>query len=172
MVHALLDGRQTVVLRKGGIHEKRFELAAEQFLLFPTVAHGHTERVRPEHRELLDAAAPDSTAEAVVLRAAAKVVGAVEITRPDRLAEIEDLHIWTTASVRADRLDFRPRHRLTALVLSVRPLIRPVTVARIPEFGGCRSWVELSMPELVLGPAVVEQSDLAGITERVRRTVG
>ncbi len=54
-VHALLDGRQTVLLRKGGIHEKRFEVAAREFLLFPTVAHSHAERVRPEHRDLLDA---------------------------------------------------------------------------------------------------------------------
>ncbi|WP_143119568.1 DUF1802 family protein, partial [Mycobacterium tuberculosis] len=27
VVHALLDGRQTVLLRKGGIGEKRFEVA-------------------------------------------------------------------------------------------------------------------------------------------------
>ena len=27
VVHALLDGRQTVLLRKGGIHEKRFAVA-------------------------------------------------------------------------------------------------------------------------------------------------
>ena len=60
MVHALLDGRQRVLLRKGGIGEKRFELAAGEFLLFPTVAHSHAERVRPEHRDLLDAAAADS----------------------------------------------------------------------------------------------------------------
>ncbi|COV65197.1 Domain of uncharacterised function (DUF1802) [Mycobacterium tuberculosis] len=56
-VHALLDGRQTVLLRKGGIGEKRFEVAAHEFLLFPTVAHSHAERVRPEHRDLLGPAA-------------------------------------------------------------------------------------------------------------------
>ena len=60
-VHALLDGRQTVLLRKGGIREKRFDVSAERFLLFPTVAHSHAERVRPEHRDLLAAAATDST---------------------------------------------------------------------------------------------------------------
>ncbi|WP_152318613.1 DUF1802 family protein, partial [Mycobacterium tuberculosis] len=43
-VHALLDGRQTVLLRKDGIGEKRFEVAAHEFLLFPTVAHSHAER--------------------------------------------------------------------------------------------------------------------------------
>ena len=57
-VHALLDGRQTVLLRKGGIGEKRFAVESGEFLLFPTVAHSHAERVRPEHRDLLDAAAP------------------------------------------------------------------------------------------------------------------
>src|SRR5262245_39561623 len=82
-VRALLDGRQTVLLRKGGIHEKRFALpdvagpaTAQRFLLFPTVAHSHRERVRPEHRDLLGAAAADSTDEALVVRAGAKVVAA------------------------------------------------------------------------------------------------
>src|SRR6201999_2313299 len=97
-VHALLDGRQRVLLRKGGIGEKRFELAAGEFLLFPTVAHSHAERVRPEHRDLLDPAAADSDDERLVVRAAAKVVAAVEANRPDQLDEIEDLHIWTAES--------------------------------------------------------------------------
>jgi hypothetical protein len=74
VVHALLAGRQRILLRKGGIHEKRFEVAAQEFLLFPTVAHSHAQRVRPEHRDVLAAAALDSTDERVIIRAAAKVV--------------------------------------------------------------------------------------------------
>ena len=38
VVHALLDGRQTVLLRKGGIHEKRFALLGSRFVVFPTGA--------------------------------------------------------------------------------------------------------------------------------------
>jgi hypothetical protein len=127
VVHALLDGRQRVLLRKGGIGEKRFELAAREFLLFPTVAHSHAQRVRPEHRDLLDAAAADSTDEHLVLRAAAKVLAAQEVNRPDGLPAIEDLHIWTAESVREDRLDFRPKHKLAVLVVSVIPLVEPVS---------------------------------------------
>ena len=82
-VHAMLDGRQSVLLRKGGIHEKRFAVAAPEFVFFPTVAHGHRERVRPEHRELLDIAAADSTDDAITVRAGAKVVAAVAVNRPD-----------------------------------------------------------------------------------------
>ena len=46
VVHALLDGRQTVLLRKGGIHEKRFALLGSRFVVFPTVAHSHAESTR------------------------------------------------------------------------------------------------------------------------------
>ncbi|CKW23542.1 Domain of uncharacterised function (DUF1802) [Mycobacterium tuberculosis] len=99
-VHALLDGRQTVLLRKGGIGEKRFEVAAHEFLLFPTVAHSHAERVRPEHRDLLGPAAADSTDECVLLRAAAKVVAALPVNRPEGLDAIEDLHIWSRVGAR------------------------------------------------------------------------
>lgn len=107
VVHALLDGRQTVLLRKGGIHEKRFDVAAHEFLLFPTVAHSHAERVRPEHQDLLSPAAADSTEDHIVVRAAAKAVAALQVNRPGNIEAIADLHIWTAESVRADRLDFR-----------------------------------------------------------------
>ena len=118
-IHALLDGRQSVLLRKGGIHEKRFEVSADEFLLFPTVEHGHAERVRPEHRDLVEPASADSTDAEIVVRAAAKVVAAVQVSQPEQLGTIADLHIWTAESVRADRVDFRPKHRLTVLVVEV-----------------------------------------------------
>ncbi len=170
-VLALLDGRQTVLLRKGGIHEKRFELTASEFVLFPTGAHSHTERVRPEHRTLLTAAVADSTETQFVVRAAAKVVAAVEVNQPERVGELADLHIWTNESVRAERLDFRPRHRLTVLVVQARPLTTPVVLPRLDGYAGCKSWVELPFePE---GAAPVHDSvTLAGVADRVRGLVG
>ena len=167
----MLDGRQTVLLRKGGIHEKRFEVNASKFLLFPTVAHSHAERVRPEHRDLLDAAADDSTDDAVVLRAGAKVVAAVEVNRPDALEEIAPLHIWTAESVRADRLDFRPKHRLTVLVVQASPLVEPVRLARTPDYAGCTSWVQLPLnPDWADTRA--RRRGATRLAERVRRSVG
>ena len=129
-VHAMLDGRQTVLLRKGGIHEKRFAVTASRLLLFPTVAHSHAERVRPEHRDLLDAAASDSNDDSLVIRAGAKVVAAVEVNQPDALDAIAPFHIWTAESVRDDRLDFRPKHRLTVMVVQASPLVEPLRPVR------------------------------------------
>jgi hypothetical protein len=170
-VHALLDGRQTVLLRKGGIHEKRFAVTASRFLLFPTVAHGHAERMRPEHRDLLDAAAADSTVEALMLRAGAKVVAAIEVNQPERLDEIAPLHIWTAESVRADRLDFRPKHRLTVLVVQASPLAEPVRLARTAEYAGCKSWVSLPVDPAWATP-VHDDATLQRIAGRVRGSVG
>lgn len=170
-VRALLDGRQRVLLRKGGIGEKRFELAASEFLLFPTVAHSHAQRVRPEHQDLLTPAAADSTEAELVIRAAAKVVAAVEVERPDGLPAIEDLHIWTAESVRADRLDFRPKHKLAVLVVSVIRLAEPVRLIRTAEYGGCKSWVELPVHAPLAAP-VHDDSALAAVAARVRDAVG
>ena len=170
-VHALLDGRQTVLLRKGGIHEKRFALTANEFVFFPTFAHGHAERLRPEHRDLLDAARPDSDENGLVLRAGAKVVAAVAVNRPEGLDDLLGHHIWTAASVRADRLDFRPKHRLTVLVVQARPLTEPWRLRRDPAHGGCRSWLELPvMP--TWGDPVHDDATLAAIADRVRTSVG
>ena len=170
-VLAMLDGRQTVLLRKGGIHEKRFDVAASDFVFFPTVAHGHAERVRPEHRDLLEAAAPDSTDDEVVIRACAKVVAAVAVDRPDGLDELADTHIWTAESVRSDRLDFRPRHRLTVLVVQARPLLEPVRLRRDPSYAGCKSWVDVPVTA-GWGDPVHDDAALAAVVERVRASVG
>ncbi|MGV0792630.1 DUF1802 family protein [Mycolicibacterium sp. XJ1819] len=170
-VRALLDGRQTVLLRKGGIHEKRFAVAAQRFLLFPTVAHSHAERVRPEHRDLLNPSAQDSTEDAVVIRAGARIVAAVEVNRPDELESIAPLHIWTADSVRRDRLDFRPKHRLTVLVVQATPLREPLRLVRTPDYAGCASWVQLPV-DPGWGRSVHDDTTLGEIADRVRRSVG
>ncbi len=171
-VHALLAGRQQVLLRKGGIGEKRFDATvAREFVLFPTVAHSHAERVRPEFRDLLEASAPDSRADRLVVRAAAKVVAALPVNRPDNIEAIEDLHIWTAESVRRDRLDFRPKYRLAVLVVQAIPLLEPVELPRTPDYAGCTSWVPLPLAAPPLGAPVHDDAALREVVARVRAAV-
>jgi hypothetical protein len=162
-VHAMLDGRQTVLLRKGGIHEKRFDLSAGEFVFFPTIAHGHAERVRPEHRALLEAAGSDSTEDEIVVR--------VAVNRPEGLDDLLDTHIWTAASVRSDRVDFRPKHRLTVLVVQARPLAESLRLPRDPAYAGCKSWVDLPVSPDWAEP-VHDDATLAAIAARVTASVG
>lgn len=174
VAHALLAGRQCLLLRKGGIHERRFVVGAPRPVLFPTVAHSHAEDVRPEHHDLLAPGAADSTDERVVVRCALAVRAVVPVERPEHLDELAPLHVWTTASA-ARRLDFRPRHLLTALVVEARPLLVPVEVARRPEHRGCSSWLDLAadLPgRPALGPPALDDAALAEAGRRVRSAVG
>lgn len=178
VVHALLQGRQTVLLRKGGIHEKAFALpgtagASAGFVLFPTVAHSHRERVRDEHADLLELGEADVSDGALTLRAAVQLVEAIEVARPEALPEIADTHIWTDESVQADRVDFRPKHALQALVVRALELPEPVVLERTAEHGGCRSWLELpALWDGAAGAPAASAERLAADAERVRRAVG
>ncbi|TKV62096.1 DUF1802 family protein [Nakamurella flava] len=182
-IAALLAGRQTVLLRKGGIGEKRFTLGRSRFLLYPTVAHSHAESTRADHHDLLAVGArdvrlaPDGAPAAVTVRAVAEVTAAIAVARPDDVAALEPFHVWTTDSVRRNRIDFRPRHQLTAIVLSVRPITTPIELPVLPEYGGCRSWVDLrtgwdTLGGVPVGDPVVEPSALQRIADDVRSAVG
>ncbi|SHT85480.1 Domain of uncharacterised function (DUF1802) [Mycobacteroides abscessus subsp. abscessus] len=106
-----------------------------------------------------------------MVRAGAEVVAAIEVGRPEALEEIAALHIWTAESIRADRLDFRPKHRLTVLVVRAYPLVAPVRIPRRDEHRGCSSWVQLDVaPQW--GTAVHTESALARVAQRVRESVG
>ncbi len=126
--------------------------------------------MRPEHRDLLDPAAADSTDDAMVLRAGAKVVAAVEVDRPEALTRSRRMHIWTAESVRADRLDFRPKHRLTVLVVQASPLRRADTAGPHTRVCGCKSWVPLAV-DPGGRTRCTPMKTLAEIAERVRRSV-
>ena len=170
-VHALLDGRQSILLRKGGIHEKAFVTPERGggFLLFPTVAHAHLERTRPEHRDLIARGADDATDDTLTIRAAVHLVDTVEVTRPERLPELEDLHIWTSESIKRDRVDFRPVKPLTVMIVQTVP-VGPVTIPRLDTYGGCTSWIDLLTTIEI--PQPTPDEGLAQIARRVKDTVG
>lgn len=183
VAHAVLDGRQTVLLRKGGIHERAFTAnpqdgqasgPAEGFVIFPTVEHSHVERVRSEHADVLAAGASDvHEGGTFTVRCGVTLVDVVPVVDPERLPGIADLHIWTNESVQRERVDFRPRHAVQALVVRAVELPEPVTLPRLDEYGGCKSWLDLPVAwDGVAGRQVHDDHRLADDAARVRRTVG
>jgi hypothetical protein len=175
VAHALLDGRQTILLRKGGIHERAFTVSRGTtggFLLYPTVAHSHAERVRAEHADLLPRGAADVGEDAVVVRCGLVLHDAIEVTRPAGLEAVADLHIWTDRSVREDRLEFRPRHALQVLVVHAVRLSEPRTLPRRDAYRGCRSWLDLPLPwDGRTGTPVHTRARLDADAARVREAV-
>lgn len=173
VVHALLQGRQTILLRKGGIHEKAFTTpeAGGGVVLFPTVAHSHLERTRPEHRDLLTLGDADVAEDRVVIRAGIHLREVVEVARPEGLPDLAAHHIWTDASIREDRVEFRPKHPLQVLVVATVPLPSPIVLVRDESHAGCRSWIDVAVPWDGGGPQVVDEPRLAAVADEVRAAV-
>lgn len=169
VVHALLDGRQTVLLRKGGIRERRFDVSRDRFVLFPTVAHAHAERVRAGHEDVLAAGAADvdEARSTFVVRAGVDLIDVIATNDADGLSKLPDLHIWKPEHI-AERLAFRPKHPLQVLVVRAFALPEPVTMDRVPEYGGCSSWVDLPVDWRGGGRATHDVAHLRDVADRVR----
>jgi hypothetical protein len=154
---ALARGRQVLIVRKGGIGEKRFELPHARFFLFPTYAHQRPELVKPEHRA--DFAGPLGRREEpdrVALTPYAELHDAHPIREPEALEALSDLHILTD-DYAAERLRWRRTQPLWAAVLRVHRPVAPPELQVLPEHGGCVSWVEL--PEDVVPGALTPALD-------------
>ena len=96
---ALEEGRQSLILRKGGIHEGRegFSFAHDEFVLFPTRFHAQGDYVKiPEVVTKPEWEVGDE----VVINSKVRVEKAVTLTDWDEVALLADQHIWTEETIR------------------------------------------------------------------------
>jgi hypothetical protein len=173
---ALAAGDQALLLRKGGVGEKRgFEVAGAEFLLFPSFEHQHGAKVRAEHRPHFEAAAAHRPPLGrLEVRLLARVAGAVSLTEPGREADpdvlyarTEDLHVYTPELVR-ERIAYRPGAPLVGVVLEVRPLETALDLVDERRYAGCRSWVDLPKVEFAALEPVLPSARLAEALGRLR----
>ena len=168
---ALGDGRQSVLLRKGGIRERgpdhTFVAEHRRFVMLPTYFHAHDAgRARdlvPEvHAELAasTAAAPGE----LRIDLHAEVTGLWHVRELAPLLALAGRHVLSDACV-ADRFAYRGPG-LWVLSVRVRRLARTVVLADRPGYAGCVSWVDLD--EGVVGEASAVISD----DEHARREAG
>ncbi len=144
---ALAQGKQSLILRKGGIAETagRFRPDHNTFVLYPTAFHEHRENVKPAAGPLWEAAhqhpVPPGT-----LRFThwVEVVAVQQIREFDRVLALEPLHVWSSEVVH-QRFQYRTPG-LFALVVRVYQLASEVLQAERPEYAGCKSWVQLEAP--------------------------
>lgn len=141
---ALAEGRQVILLRKGGIAELggAFRVEHDRFWLLPTYLHQQESGLVEGYHHLLHRARAERPPEGVV-----RLSHFAEVTRVDRCQTLDQAqalagqHGWSAASVEA-----RFRYREPGLfVLAVR-VFRVGTVvelAETPYMAGCKSWVEL-----------------------------
>lgn len=144
-IQALTDGTQIMLMRKGGIAEetRRFELKSPSFYLYPTYEHQRAELLKEQHRHLAGPSLADPSS--VTLQAYAEVAQDLEIRDLAQLERLYPYHIWSEG-LAAERLRWKAKEPLHVLLLRVYVPESPLLVHVLPEYSGCRSWIELIPP--------------------------
>ncbi len=137
---ALGAGRQSVLVRKGGIAEGRagFEFRHREFFLFPTWFHEQLARTTLPP----DTVVPSAPESAVDIRYAVKVDWTGLITDLEKASRLAEFHVLDE-SVVEERFRYDDADGVhVAFVRAYR--LDPSRMIRLEKrHGGCRSWLEL-----------------------------
>jgi hypothetical protein len=176
---ALSAGRQTVILRKGGIAEGPggFQPEHGEFWLLPTRFHERPEALAAADRHFFDGQSFDGAQADLPsddrLRIAqyAVVADVIRIADAGRLPALEPLHVYGPATV-SERFRYR-RPGLFLLAVRIYRSPQAVEIPVWPELAGCRSWVELPAPLNTAGlqPVIGDEAFAERLAE-IRRAVG
>lgn len=146
IVDALATGRQTLILRKGGIAEGAggFTMEHDRFLLMPTRFHQQGDFIIPDERPRVDRVMRELPPEDTLrISSIAEVTTAVELVTPRQIAELASFHIWNPETI-TERFEWGGERKIWAIVVRVSQLPTPVEIPMLPGYGGCRSWIELA----------------------------
>jgi len=148
---ALEEGKQSILLRKGGIleYKKGFEISQKIFLLYPTFEHQSKEYLQPnylENFELLVEGKDSITNNDKLntIRILASIEEIHEFCDETTLLKLEKYHIWNERYVQS-RMNYNPKKPMNALFLRVYKLPKPISIDVKPEWAGCKSWIEIEL---------------------------
>ncbi len=141
---ALGDGRQSVIIRKGGIAEGRagFQFRHREFFLFPTFFHEQLSRTR-----LTDAVLPEQLTNEVEIRFYTKIEETREVDDWEKACALEPLHVLNESVVR-ERFDYGDAPGVQVAFVRVFRVAPAWRFPESPRYRGCRSWIELPEPSV------------------------
>jgi hypothetical protein len=171
-IRALREGRQILLLRKGGIREEggEFEVQTRDVLLFPTYEHQMEQAgmLQPCYTAWLQEEQRRKPAEERVrIDTWARITDILVVRNFEALYTLKSQHIYDDSLLRF-RTENEPQKPLYALFLRAYELPAPVTVPMEMDYYGCKSWISLTEP-VTTGSARPVLSDHT-YSERVRVT--
>jgi hypothetical protein len=164
------SGRQTILLRKGGVAETGGEFRPEHdsFWLYPTYYH---EDRQPGLRPGFESAGDRPPPGTVRLEHFVEVQAVQFVSDLDTAVRLEPLHGWTADVVR-QRFSYRSPG-VFVLAARAHRVASPVLVAELPQYAGCKSWVPLVEPvEENPSEPVLTEAEWREQRERLRRLLG
>jgi hypothetical protein len=153
---ALGSGRQSVILRKGGIAEGRagFAFLHREFFLFPTRFHETLEKTTLPPGFAL----PAEREGEVEIRFTAKMEWTCFLSDPEQLAGLSDFHILCREIVE-ERFCFGEPPGIHIGFARIYRMSSPWILPMEKRFGGCRSWVELPTASQILMTEVLSDEE-------------
>jgi hypothetical protein len=152
---ALGEGRQILILRKGGIAEgpRGFEVTDREFFLYPTYLHQSASGVIPEWRGVFEGCVDPGPGK-VSIGHYAVVSSWLRIRTIEKLAALRGLHVWSDAVVE-ERFRRWADDGVHALMLRVYALPQPAVLPVLESYAGCKSWLTLAEQVSLDGAAPV-----------------
>lgn len=172
---SLAQGVQTLILRKGGIHEGRsgFQWKHRGFFLFPTWFHTQGERLNWVPEGATDFP-PEEERTRVEICGYATLEQVWKVTNWEQMEQIAPLHIWKEEIVK-ERFVYDEESCLHVALVRGWKLPQTWTFPYCRSYGGCRSWVNLPEEGLsLLAGAVPAMEDTAweDVSRRLRAILG
>ncbi|MEX0655217.1 MAG: DUF1802 family protein [Phycisphaeraceae bacterium] len=171
----LLEGRLTLLLRKGGIHERGgvavFELEHPRFALFPAWLHQVPNRMKPAYRERVVRRREEPVE--VTLQGMAEATHIWQVPSREAFDALDDLHVWSKPQIDM-RFNYKPERPLYLVAVRVSRLAAPKTIVNRPAYAGCKSWVPLEAGDAVDeggAAAVVDEGAYGRVVARVERAM-
>lgn len=145
---ALEEGRQILLLRKGGIMEYRqgFKVKHNRFLLFPTFEHQSKESIQPNYLSMLYSVLQNTPTNGKnKITSYAQVVDIKEVSDKSILRKLEKYHIWNDRYVNI-RMNYNSKRPMNIILLRVYKMDNPIEVDVKSEWAGCTSWIPIEFP--------------------------
>ncbi|RXZ84179.1 DUF1802 family protein [Paenibacillaceae bacterium] len=172
-IRALLEGKQMMLLRKGGIREetRHFQLVSPSFYFMPTYEHQKKELVKPSFQPWVEETMSEFNAADPNVKIAAygEVTEDIELYDQDSLDRLRDFHIWTD-SFAEERLRWKKKQPLHLLLVRVFKLEEPTEIKLREAYIGCKSWVRLEdeIANARMSP-VIEQHEYDDAVQKITK---
>ena len=172
VVKALEQGKQTVILRKGGILETAsgFNIESKKFFLFPTWEHQETKHVKPEfHNFLTDVLDKKPDDGLNKISSYGEILFEKDVSSMDTINELSPFHVWSDSYIE-ERRNWKPEKPIKAVFLKTMK-IPEFTLPLQPEFQGCKSWIEINS-NFQEGKSALKDNDIEQRLTKFKEIVG
>lgn len=155
---ALGEGRITLTVRKGGIHERGgglFALEQQRFALMPTYLHQDASRVLPPFADRYFAQVrQDSAPGTITITSWAEATRIWKVEALPRVLALGEELLWSADEL-ARRFAYRDQPWLYVVALRIHRVPLPTGIPDHPSYAGCRSWIPFKQPIAVTGSVPV-----------------